>query len=1053
MNINFNTSQAQFINLDHFEAMAPRNIGPAGMSGRVTAIDVDLKDPNRIFVGTASGGVWMSEGGGIDWKPVFDEVDCQSIGAIAINQQNPAEIWAGTGEGNPRNSHNSGIGIFKSIDGGKTWKSMGLENTKLIHRIRINPLNPKEVYVAALGSAWGPNPDRGVFKTTDGGKTWENILSVNDSTGCADLVMDPQNPNKLIASMWEFGRKPWKFKSGGKGSGLYITYDGGENWKELSEKEGLPKGELGRIGLAISPSEPDIIYALIEAKENAVYKSIDGGEHWSKISEDPIAGNRPFYYSELYVDPSNENRVYSLWTNVSRSEDGGKTWENLLPFKWNSGVHPDHHAFWIHPENPEFIIDGNDGGLNFSYDKGKTWRFVENLPVGQFYHINIDNSIPYQVGGGLQDNGSWVGPSDVWQNGGIRNHHFQEVAFGDGFDVVFRPDDPRFVYAMSQGGNVSYIDSKTGKSTYIQPVHPDRIDLRFNWNAAIAQNPFSNCGVYFGSQFVHKSYDCGKTWEVISPDLTTNDSIKLKESRSSGGLTPDVTAAENHLTILAISPSPLDSNVIWAGTDDGQLHLTKDGGNTWTELSSKLPGFKKGSWIPQIEVSSHVAGEAFVVVNDYRRNDFSPFLYHTKDFGKTWKRLANNDSVDGYCRAVKQDPEVPNLLFLGTDHGLFFSFNYGKEWQKWNKKFPSVPVSDLKIQERSHDLVIGTFGRAIWIMDDIRPLRNLAKENELSDLQLFPARDGYQVSTKGVDALRFSAEAYYTAPTSYRGVTIPVFKKANKKKEEEAKEEDTDNKDKEGDSKSDKKKKKDEKLKIIILSPTGDTIRNYTSKLDTGLNLVRWGMETNGVEFPSRRDRKKDEDPPSGPRAFPGLYQIHVAMDDWKDSTNVELHSDPRLPYNFQDQKAEAEAREGVYALAKKAAAAYDRLKSAKKSIQIINSNMKVAQDTSAENVLKLGKDISKKIDSLDLMFFQKQDQKGITYDEPNLNSKLWRAITYINNSDGPPTPSAEVKIKELEVELEKVEKAISDFFENDWSEYREKVKTVKVDWFDLKEE
>jgi photosystem II stability/assembly factor-like uncharacterized protein len=535
----------QNIDLDHFEALAPRSIGPAGMSGRVTTIDVVNAQPNRIYIGTASGGVWYSGSGGIKWEPVFEDASLQSIGALAINQANPDEIWVGTGEGNPRNSHNSGAGIFKSIDGGKNWKRMGLEHTRTIHRIIIHRDNPEVVYAAALGSAWGPNPERGVFRTEDGGETWEKVLFVNDSTGCADLVLDPSNPNKLIAAMWEFGRKPWFFNSGGEGSGLYVSFDGGDSWEERTSEDGLPKGDLGRMGLAIAPSKPNIVYALIEAKKNGFYKSTDGGFKWKLVSTEDI-GNRPFYYADIFADPQNENRIFNLWSYLSKSEDGGKTFE-----LFGRGTHPDHHAFWVHPDNPAYMIEGNDGGLNISHDGGDTWRFVQTLPLAQFYHISVDMDIPYNIAGGMQDNGSWVGPSSVWEYGGIQNTDWQEVYFGDGFDVVFRPDNNRYVYAMSQGGNVSYIDRETGKSRFVKPVHPEGEELRFNWNAAIAQNPFHDCGIYFGSQYVHKSMDCGLTWAIISPDLTTNDSTRQRQFES-GGLTIDDTRAENFTTILAI---------------------------------------------------------------------------------------------------------------------------------------------------------------------------------------------------------------------------------------------------------------------------------------------------------------------------------------------------------------------------------------------------------------------------------------------------------------------------------------------------------------------
>lgn len=507
---------AQDFSMDHVKGMKPRNIGPGGMSGRVTAIDVVTSTPNVMYVGTASGGLWKSESGGITWKPVFDKENTASIGAVAIQQSNPSVIWVGTGEGNPRNSLNGGYGVYKSLDGGKNWELMGLEKTRHIHRVIIDPTDPNTVYVGAIGSQWGEHPERGVFKTTDGGITWRKVLFANNRTGVADLVIDPQNPNKLIAALWEHKRDPWFFKSGGEGSGLFVSHDKGETWIKRTEEDGLPKGELGRIGIAIAPNKPNIIYALVEAKKNALYKSTDGGFKWKKINDKDDIGNRPFYYSDIFVDPQNENRVYSVFTYVNVSEDGGKNFKQLMPaYGVDNGVHPDHHAWWIHPNDGSFMIDGNDGGMNITYDGGESWRFIGNLPVAQFYHISTDNEFPYNVYGGMQDNGSWRGPAYVWRAQGIRNDYWQEIAFGDGFDVVPDLDDSRYGYAMSQQGFVSRYDWKTGNNYIVRPTHPDAdIQLRFNWNSGIGQDPFDNATVYFGSQFVHKSTDKGLTWKL-----------------------------------------------------------------------------------------------------------------------------------------------------------------------------------------------------------------------------------------------------------------------------------------------------------------------------------------------------------------------------------------------------------------------------------------------------------------------------------------------------------------------------------------------------------
>ena len=701
---------AQRIDGKHWEALAPRNIGPAGMSGRVTAIDVHPQDRDNIYVGTASGGVWQSKNGGISFEPIFDDNRYLGIGAVAVSDANPSIVWAGTGEGNPRNSANYGGGIYKSLDGGKTWQHMGLEATRHIHRVLPHPTDPDVCYVGAMGNMWAPNAERGVYKTTDGGRSWERVLYVNDGTGIAEMVMDPSNPDKLIAATWTFDRDPDFFNSGGTGSGIWVSHDGGENWDRRTAKDGLPKGILGRIGLAIAASSPNVVYALVEAKENGLYKSTDGGATFSLVSKENI-GNRPFYYAELYVDPKNENRIYNVFTYVSKSEDGGKTFRQIADY--GNSVHPDHHALWIDPDDPEFIINGNDGGLNISRDAGETWRFAANLPLAQFYHINYDMSYPYLIGGGMQDNGSWVGPSQALKAGGITDADWQEVYFGDGFDLIFKPGASNQIYAASQGGYVGRVNRATGKTKLIRPVHPDGTFLRYNWNAPIAQGPQDDCSFYMGSQFVHKSTDCGDNWTVISPDLTTNDTTKQRQMES-GGLTIDATQAENHTTLLAIVPNHKafsSKQALWVSSDDGRLHLSRDDGENWEDLSDRLPGMKAGSWIPYIEASVHNEAEAFVVVNDYRRGDTRPYVYHTDDFGRTFTEIIGNhpqrrlsslsetdkilgvSGVSGHAMCIVQDPVEPNLLFLGTDQGLMGQLRQRRSLAALHPRLPRRPGS------------------------------------------------------------------------------------------------------------------------------------------------------------------------------------------------------------------------------------------------------------------------------------------------------------------------------------------------------------------------
>ncbi|MDP2419789.1 hypothetical protein [Sediminibacterium sp.] len=881
---------AQQVDLSkHFKSMKPRNIGPAGMSGRVTAIDAVWTNPNIIFLGTASGGVWKTENGGASWTPIFDEQPIQNIGAISLVQSNPSVVWAGTGEGNPRNSISLGEGIYKSLDGGKTWKRMGLEKTRNIHRIIIDPTNPDVVYVGAMGNPFADHAERGVYKTTDGGDTWKQILYTNQNSGVGDMVMDPANPNKLFVNMYEHKRTPWSLKGGGSGSGFYMTMDGGKSFTKLGKEHGLPEGDYGRIGISIARTDPNRVYALVEATKNGLYKSDDGGFKWELVNSDPaVVTNRAFYFQDIAVDTKNENRIYNINQVINVSDDAGKTWKPVIPY---SGIHPDHHAWWIHPYDANFIIDGNDGGIGITRDRGKTWQFDEKLPLGQYYHVNVDNQIPYNVMGGLQDNGSWHGPAYVWRRSGIRNAFWQGVSGGDGFDVMPDAEDPNWVYTMSQGGNVSRYNIATGEQWSIRPPRPSKsVKQRFNWNAAIAQDPFDKATIYYGSQFVNKSTNKGAAWEQISGDLTTNDSAKIDQSNN-GGISVDITGAENHCTILTIEPSPKEQGVIWVGTDDGNVQLTRDGGKTWTNFRGKLPGMPLGAWVPQIKASKHNGGEAFVIVNDYRRGEMRPFVYRTADYGKTWTRMVDEKKVVGYALCVIQDPVEPNLIFVGTEQGLFISLDNGVNFQQFKNAYPSVSTYDMAIQEREADLVIATFGRALWILDDIRPLRKLAANKGqvfAKKLVAFEAPQAYQAKMKNASGIEYSTYGTYEGENKRTGAPLTFF--VNKTAADTG------------------KNKISDTLQIAIYNANGVNVRNLRTRADSGFNKYYWGMEGRGIRQAGGGGRGGGGggrfggaggggNEPGGLPVDPGTYKVVMSLGrDLKDSTMVVVNDDPNAP-------------------------------------------------------------------------------------------------------------------------------------------------------------
>ncbi|HXS36277.1 MAG TPA: hypothetical protein VN721_06220 [Flavipsychrobacter sp.] len=727
------TLQAQTkVNSYTFGAMEARWLGPGTMSGRITAIDGENADSRTLYVGTAGGGVWKSTNAGASFKPIFDKY-CMSIGAVTIDQSHPNTVFVGAGESNMRNTASIGDGLYRSTDGGDNWIKVGLDSTEHIAKIVIDPKNDSNIYVAAPGPLWSDSKHRGLYKSTDGGQTWNKILYVNEKTGCADVAVDPTNPNIVYATTWEFRRLPYAFNSGGMGSGMWKSTDGGKTWREL--KQGLPEKPFGRIALAMAPSAPQNLLAIVESKETALYISSNGGETWQKQSATMNVVSRPFYFSTLVVDPKDPKRVYRPAFQFSYSDDGGHSFSDAS----NEGgwVHSDQHALWINPNYTNQMYLGTDGGVYYSLDRGATWMFVRNLPVGQFYHVALDKRDPYRIYGGLQDNGSWMAPSAT--PGGVNNESWTPLYGGDGFWCVPDLVDSNTAYAEAQGGNMGRIDLTTLKTVDITPQAEEGDEkLRWNWNTPIVVGQGDNHDLYTAAQYLYKTTDQGRSWQKISPDLTTNDK-KKQDQENSGGLSEDNSSAENHCTIYSIAESPLDANMIWVGTDDGNLQLTTNGGKSWTNVSKNyaLAGIPAQTWVSSIEPSRFDKNTVYATFDNHMYGDMKTYLGKSTDGGKTWK-LMSSDVFTGYANKIKEDLVNKDLLFLGTERGLFATVDGGESWFRMKDHIPDYcMVRDIQIQPETNDLVIATHGRGIMIVEDITPMRSMTKDIVDKDVYLF----------------------------------------------------------------------------------------------------------------------------------------------------------------------------------------------------------------------------------------------------------------------------------------------------------------------------
>jgi photosystem II stability/assembly factor-like uncharacterized protein len=1050
---------------DLFAGLSARAIGPAGVGGRIAAIDAVASDPSRIVIGAATGGVWMSDSGGLTWTPVFDEEAVASIGALAINQSNPDIIWVGTGESNVRNSTSVGGGVYKSTDGGKSWRLVGLADSERIDRITLHPDNPDIAYVAALGTLWGPNEERGVYKTVDGGESWQRILYVDQDTGATDIKMDPSNPNRLYAAMWQFRRWPYQFKSGGKGSGIYVSQDGGRSWERKTEEDGLPKGELGRAVFGVSPAAPKRVYALVEADKSALLVSDDGGESFQVVNEEFDVADRPFYYSELSVDPQNADRVYNIATRVRVSIDGGRHFEAnpvIACCAPGNTIHIDNHAFWINPADSRHIIVGNDGGLAISQDQGSSWRFVRNLPLAQFYHVAVDNELPYNVYGGLQDNGSWRGPSQVWKSRGIQSLHWQEVGFGDGFDTLPDPENARRGYSMSQGGNLRRWNLDTGEYRYIRPQAPAGAELRFNWNAGIAQDPFDAATIYYGSQYLHKSEDRGETWAIISGDLSSNNP-DFQTYRESGGITPDVTTAENYTSIIAVAPSALERGLIWVGTDDGRVHVTRDGGDSWNRVDERARGVREGAWVPMIVPSPHEAGTAFAVFDDHRRGNMKTYAYRVDDYGRRWTALST-DGVSGYALSILQDSEDPKLLFLGTELGLYFSADGGRSWTRFSAGVPTVSVMDMAIQERENDLVLGTHGRSIFVIDDYRALRGLQKKDFEARLKVLSATDGQHTDSYFLKATRFTGSGEFRGENQPDGVLL-TFMAAGDDLPHPDEERDRDRRiglrlasadDPGTDSASGENKEAgDPKVTVEIRDAAGELIRTFRKPVRQGINRLVWDLRRDGVRGlpgPEKKDYK--DGLPAGPEVPPGDYEISLSLavaDETPARANVRIRTiiDPRSEYSPEDIRRNYEARLQLLELRETAGLAVERIVKARDDVKtiaaLIGKSNAGGEDETLTDLADQAKAVGEALDELEKRFRTLPRSKGISYDADKVLSKIGRASAYMVSTGAAPTSTSLAAREKAEQSLEEAKTAVNDYMTGDLANFREAVDAAGI--------
>ncbi|WP_405283057.1 glycosyl hydrolase [Gaopeijia maritima] len=901
-----------------FAGLTFRSLGPALMGGRISDLAVVESSPQNFYLGTASGGLWKTENHGTSWIPLFDEQPNASIGDVTIHQANPNLVWVGTGEPQNRQSSPYGNGVYKSTDGGRTWTHMGLDDTRHIGRIVIHPTRPDIVWVAALGHLWGPNEERGVFRTTDGGATWEKVLYIDEHTGAVDLAIDPGDPNTLFAAMYQRQRTGWGFNGGGPGSGIHRTVDGGDSWTELTE--GLPEGIKGRIGLDVFRQDGNRVYAIVESAENGgVFRSLDRGDHWEKMSS---MNPRPMYYSQIRIDPSNADRVYVLGTQLAVSDDGGRTFRN----DGATQIHVDHHALWINPNDPDHLIIGSDGGISASWDGTEHWRMFDNLALGQFYQVSYDMRTPYFVCGGLQDNNPWCGPSNNLSFHGIRHQDWYEVAYGDGFTTLVDPTDSTIVFSETQGGNLNRYDVITGEKTALKPIVGPRAEgdstkaYRFNWHTPLVMSSHDPSTIYLGSQYLLRSRDRGVSWEEASPDLSRaidRDTLSIMGVVGSERMLSKHDGTSTYGNLVSVAESPLDPDVLYAGTDDGNVQVTRDGGATWTNVIDRIPGVPERTYVSRLVASHHEPGRVYATFDGHRNDDYAPYAFVSEDFGDSWRAISDG-LPDESVNVLVEHPRTPGLLFLGNEVGIWFSVDRGDSWTRLKNDLPTVPVDDLQIHPRDNDLIVGTHGRSIYILADVAPFERLTGSVLAEAGHLFPAQTSVMWAQKG-DWPFYGAT--YSAPNPPRGARIRYYLRDGVGGDDAVANGDADandDADASGAAGPDAGADANADPELVIRDASGAVVRTLDTADQAGVHEVIWDWRHDRPFEPesSGGGGRGGGGAPPGPIVLPGTYTVTLTVGDTESTTPIVIEPDPRRPMSMADRRARQDALMDLHQMA-----------------------------------------------------------------------------------------------------------------------------------------